>query len=92
MALGSKVLYQNKDHTVALLDIPKTISLGQVLPEQQLERTLLSSSALQEPYPSTEPKSDAESTFSSAINRTTPEHDSQGGAKGPVGARGGTNA
>ena len=55
----SKMLFQNRDQTVTLLDIPRTISLGQNLPDQPLKRVLLSSPAIQEPYPSTEPKSNA---------------------------------
>jgi len=57
--LKSAILYQNEEKTITLIDIPISISLGQVLPNQTLQQVLLSSSPLENPYPSTEPRSDA---------------------------------
>ncbi|MCJ1249832.1 hypothetical protein MMC30_007058 [Trapelia coarctata] len=57
--LKSATLYQNEEKTVTLIDIPTSISLGQLLPDQALEQVLLSSAPLESPYTSTEPKSDA---------------------------------
>ncbi|MCJ1385596.1 hypothetical protein MMC17_008719 [Xylographa soralifera] len=51
------ILYQNEQKTVTLIDIPLSISLAQVLPGQPCDRRLLSTPPLEEPYPSTEPKS-----------------------------------
>ncbi|MCJ1401965.1 hypothetical protein MMC11_005182 [Xylographa trunciseda] len=53
------ILYQNEQKTVTLIDIPLSISLAQVLPGQFLDRILLSTPPLKDPYPPTEPKSDA---------------------------------
>ncbi|MCJ1409325.1 hypothetical protein MMC19_003404 [Ptychographa xylographoides] len=53
------ILFQNEEKTITLIDIPASIALGQVLPHQSLEQLLLSSTPLQEPYPSTEPKTEA---------------------------------
>ena len=57
--LKSAILYQNKEKTITLVDIPTSISLGQLLPNEPLKRVLLSSLPLEDPYHSTEPKSDA---------------------------------
>lgn len=57
--LISAVLYQNEERTITLIDIPSSISLGQLLPGQPLKQILLSTPPLESPYPSTEPKSDA---------------------------------
>ena len=57
--LKSAILYQNEEKTVTLVDLPTSVSLGQLLPGQSLERVLLSSSPLERPHISTEPKSDA---------------------------------
>ena len=73
MALTSEVLFQNRDQTVTLLDIPRSISLGQIFPGQPLKRVLLSSPALQEPYPSTEPKS--EKARAKVVSRMGPVDD-----------------
>ena len=57
-ASKTAILYQNDEKTVTLIDIPFSISLAQIPSEKSLDRILLSSLPLQEPYPSTEPKSD----------------------------------
>ncbi|MCJ1296081.1 hypothetical protein MMC34_007646 [Xylographa carneopallida] len=54
---NAAILYQNEEKTVTLIDIPLSISLAQVLPGQCCDRILLSTPALEKPYPSTEPKS-----------------------------------
>ncbi|MCJ1417789.1 hypothetical protein MMC32_004134 [Xylographa parallela] len=51
------ILYQNEQKTVTLMDIPISISLAQILPGQSCDRILLSTPPLEDPYPSTEPKS-----------------------------------
>ncbi|KFX98565.1 hypothetical protein V490_02242 [Pseudogymnoascus sp. VKM F-3557] len=50
------VLWQNEDHTVTLLDIPRSLELAQQF-EHKDERKLWSSPPLKQPYPSLEPKS-----------------------------------
>lgn len=50
------VLWQNEDHTVTLLDIPRSIELAQQF-ERLNERKLWSSPPLKQPYPSLEPRS-----------------------------------
>lgn len=57
--LQSAILYQNEEKTITPVDLPTSISLGQLLPGQPLERVLLSSSPLESPYISNEPRSDA---------------------------------
>ncbi|ELR01986.1 hypothetical protein VC83_02527 [Pseudogymnoascus destructans] len=51
------ILWQNEDHTVTLLDVPCSIELAQQF-EHGGERKLWSSSPLEQPYPSLEPKSE----------------------------------
>lgn len=50
------ILWQNEDHTVTLLDIPRSLELAQQF-EHLNERNLWSSPPLEQPYPSLEPKS-----------------------------------
>ncbi|OBT62814.1 hypothetical protein VE03_07682 [Pseudogymnoascus sp. 23342-1-I1] len=50
------ILWQNEDHTVTLLDIPRSLELAQQF-EYPSERKLWSSPPLEQPYPSLEPKS-----------------------------------
>lgn len=50
------ILWQNEDHTVTLLDIPRSLELAQQF-EHLSERKLWSSLPLEKPYPSLEPKS-----------------------------------
>lgn len=50
------ILWQNEDHTVTLLDIPRSLELAQQF-EHLSERKLWSSLPLEQPYPSLEPKS-----------------------------------
>jgi N6-adenosine-specific RNA methylase IME4 len=57
--LKSAALYQNEERTITLIDVPSSISLGQLLPGQPLKQILLSTPPLERPYPSTEPRSDA---------------------------------
>lgn len=54
----SAILYQNPENTIILLDIPQSISLAQGTLTQAVTRTIYSSSPLNEPYPSTEPKTE----------------------------------
>ncbi|MCJ1477675.1 hypothetical protein MMC13_006348 [Lambiella insularis] len=58
-SVKSAILYQNEEKTVTLIDIPTSITLAQVLAPQSPDRTILSYPPVQEPYPSTEPKSEA---------------------------------
>lgn len=54
------ILYQNPDRTVTLLDIPQSISLSQgTLKHPNHSFKLYSTSPLQTPFPSLEPKSEA---------------------------------
>jgi len=71
--LRSAVLYQNEERTITLIDIPSSISLGQLLPGQPLKQILLSSPPLESPYPSTEPKSDA--TRAKVVSQMGPTED-----------------
>ena len=52
------VLYQNPSKTVVLLDIPRSISLAQGTQSHPYTGQICSSTALQTPYLSTEPKTD----------------------------------
>lgn len=52
------ILYQNSEHTVTLLDIPRSIALAQGTPEGLPTVQKYSSQPLEAPYPSTEPKSE----------------------------------
>ena len=56
---GTAILYQNPAKTVTLIDVPTSISLAQGTLESPNRRKLFSSSPLQSPYVSTEPKSEA---------------------------------
>lgn len=58
----SAILYQNLDKTVTLLDIPRSISLAQGTPTYANTRAIYSSTPLNAPYPSTEPKTEAART------------------------------
>lgn len=53
----SGIISTNNDNTVILIDIPASIAAAQCLPGQANPRTLLSCTALEQPYPPTEPKS-----------------------------------
>ena len=55
----TSLLYANSDSTVLLIDIPTSLSLAQGLSDQRNTHRLYSSTALEEPHPSTEPKSEA---------------------------------
>lgn len=60
MSVGSRktaILYQNDTQTITLMDIPKSISLGQGTSHQSGDEIIYSSSPLKAPYESTEPKS-----------------------------------
>ena len=57
MTLQSAILYQNASKDVILIDIPKSIALAQGTSEAPFTGDLFSTSPLQSPYPSTEPKS-----------------------------------
>ena len=67
------ILYQNEQKTVTLIDIPLSISLAQVTPGQSCERILLSTPPLEEPYPSTEPKTCA--ARAKVLSRMAPAED-----------------
>jgi N6-adenosine-specific RNA methylase IME4 len=54
----SSILYQNQDKTVTLIDIPTSISIAQGIENSPNHAKLLSSDPLQQPYQSTEPKSE----------------------------------
>lgn len=58
-SLKTATLYQNEKRTVTLIDIPSSISLAQVLSPSGTDQVLLSCLPIQEPYLSTEPKSEA---------------------------------
>ena len=53
------ILFQNSTRDVILLDIPRSVSLAQGTPTHPYTAQILSSPALEEPYPSTEPKTRA---------------------------------
>ena len=53
----SAILWQNAAQTVTLFDLPTSISLAQGTPGRNVERRLLSSEPLREPFPSNEPGS-----------------------------------
>ena len=53
---GSSIIYQNASKDITLVDIPRSVELAQG--SSTLQKRLVSSAALQIPYPSTEPKSD----------------------------------
>ena len=56
----SAILYQNPEKTITLIDLPTSIALAQNRQGEALRtRSLLSSEPLQEPYSSTEPKTEA---------------------------------
>ena len=62
------ILYQNAQKTVTLIDLPSSIALAQgLLGYAPPTDTLLSSTPLKEPYPSTEPKS--ESALANVLKR-----------------------
>jgi len=52
------ILYQNPAKTVALIDIPRSISLAQGSPSHPHTAQIFSSPALRAPFPSTEPKTE----------------------------------
>jgi N6-adenosine-specific RNA methylase IME4 len=54
----SSILYQNQTKTITLIDIPTSISLAQGTKTSPYHGELLSSNPLQQPYLSTEPKSE----------------------------------
>lgn len=56
------ILWQNKDRTVALIDIPRSIAAAQGTKELPCQDVLMSSKALEHPYPSHEPKSEHKKT------------------------------
>lgn len=58
MVPKSAILYQNALGTVTLIDIPTSLARAQLGPECTCLREILSTPALEAPYPSTEPKSD----------------------------------
>lgn len=55
----SPILYHNPQNTVMVIDIPASIAAAQCSPSSQIEKHLLSTLPLQQPYPTTEPKSKA---------------------------------
>lgn len=57
--IQSAILYQNPEKTVFLLDLPTSISLAQGTSVAPSTSTIYSSPPLENPYPSTEPKSEA---------------------------------
>lgn len=60
MSVGrSPILWQNEDQTVTLFDIPRSISAAQGTTENPCNATLLSSRALQSPFPTNEPRTSA---------------------------------
>ena len=56
---NSSILYQNTGRTRTVLDIPTSIAIGQLLSQGPPTARLYSCKAIDEPWPSTEPKSDA---------------------------------
>ena len=58
MAGKPAILFQNPLKTVTLLDIPRSIALAQGISENPNYGTIYSSPALDEPWPSTDPKSE----------------------------------
>lgn len=56
---ASSVLWQNKEQTVTLLDIPQSISAAQGTDESPFDHVLLSTEPLQSSYESNEPRSNA---------------------------------
>ncbi|MCJ1252306.1 hypothetical protein MMC24_000111 [Lignoscripta atroalba] len=58
-AASSAILYQNPAKTVTLIDIPTSISLAQRTSSDEPCDVLLSSAPRQDPYESTEPKSES---------------------------------
>lgn len=57
MQPSGSILYQNKDRTVTLMDIPLSISLSQGTPDHPCTDLLYSSPPLEKPHPSIEPRS-----------------------------------
>ncbi|KAI5362907.1 putative DNA methylase, N-6 adenine-specific, S-adenosyl-L-methionine-dependent methyltransferase [Septoria linicola] len=55
--MSCPILWQNKDKTVTLIDIPRSIAAAQGTAEKSCTDALLSSEPLQDPFPSTDPKS-----------------------------------
>ncbi|WPH04653.1 Hypothetical protein R9X50_00754600 [Acrodontium crateriforme] len=56
---ASPVLWQNREQTVTLIDIPQSTSVGQGTDEFPFNHVLLSTEPLKSPYESNEPKADA---------------------------------
>lgn len=57
-ALFDPILYQNKDRTTTLIDIPLSISSSQCTPNSQCTQVLYSTPPLEKPYPSIEPRTE----------------------------------
>lgn len=57
-SIKSAILFQNLEKTITLLDLPVSLSLAQGTSTSPNTSIIYSSTALQSPYPSTEPKSD----------------------------------
>ena len=57
MSYRSAIMYQNASGTITLLDLPLSIALAQGANDEPCSRYIYSSPALEEPWPSTEPKS-----------------------------------
>ncbi|MCJ1335420.1 hypothetical protein MMC09_000690 [Bachmanniomyces sp. S44760] len=55
---STSILYQDHEKNITLIDIPTSISLAQC-PSERTQPILLSSTPLEKPYESTEPKSEA---------------------------------
>ncbi|KAK8219306.1 hypothetical protein M8818_001040 [Zalaria obscura] len=56
---GSSILYHNEDDTIVLLDIPRSISAAQGTCQHPCDDLLLSCAAIDTPFASNEPKSEA---------------------------------
>ncbi|KAI1503918.1 MT-A70-domain-containing protein [Biscogniauxia marginata] len=54
--VGSCVLFERSDQSVVLIDVPRSIEEAQVLPGQNIERRILSSSPIESPWKTPEPK------------------------------------
>lgn len=56
--MASPILWQNKEQTITLLDVPRSIAAAQSTNEFPCHDILLSSEPLQAPFPTNEPKSE----------------------------------
>ncbi|KAI8629531.1 MT-A70-domain-containing protein [Xylariaceae sp. FL1651] len=64
--MESSVLFENRDKTVVIIDVPRSLEEAQVLPGQSVTRHIVSSSPVRTPWQVPEPKNARNSTKSAS--------------------------